>query len=632
MNKKHLAAVAAFALSATGLPATTFHVVERYSGNVVEINGGTGTTRVVASGLGEMIGIAVDKRGRVFVSRFRFGSGDTVAQVEPINGMFVDVARAAGAFGISVDPESGALYVGGYGSGLLHLVEEITPGVWTARTIATFPSSAGTVGHALRVESRLYVTCSDSGLWCKDVDGGEFRLLVELPDGPRIIAREAGGDLVIGSEGSTVWRVNPMTGQVVATFTGFQWPCGVAVEPSDNSVIVSQQGKGQITRLDLVTGQRTTLASGLASPWQIAPLRSLPAPFFCRVECAGGIPHKVVWPTRLGHEYDLLCSPDLVTWSRAGDYPRVGGGGLMEHLFTPVACGFFRVEERESPGNTGEFGQIPGGSFLMGNALAASGDGSADELPVHEVQVGAFYLGRQEVTKGLWDEVRLWAARNGYTDMSSGGGKGATHPVHSVNWHGVVRWCNARSEMEGLTPCYRVAGVVCRTGTAVPTCDWGANGYRLPTETEWERAARGGATGTRFPWGDTITHGDANYIASPALAYDRSPTTGNHPAYSTGAFPYTAPAGSFAANGFGVREMTGNVMEWCWDWRSGNYYGNSPAVDPRGPASGTQRVYRGGSWNHGAALGRVAARGDTSVAPGTFANWLGFRLARKAQP
>jgi len=275
---------------------------------------------------------------------------------------------------------------------------------------------------------------------------------------------------------------------------------------------------------------------------------------------------------------------------------------------------------------------IPAGSFTMGNCIS-SGEGDPDERPLHTVYVSAFDMDRHEVTKALWDEVYQWATNHGYSFTNAGSGKATTHPVQTVSWYDCVKWCNARSEKENRTPAYYTdagLGVRYRSGAVDVQINWvnWSSGYRLPTEAEWEKAARGGASGHRFPWSDadTITWSRANYYALPSyFGYDVNPTEGFNPAWTNGGYPYTTPVGSFAANGYGLYDMAGNVVEWCWDWYDVAYYSSSPSTDPRGPASSLNeaRLFRGGLWRLYARDCRAAYRGAAS--PAARAPDIGFR-------
>jgi formylglycine-generating enzyme required for sulfatase activity len=273
------------------------------------------------------------------------------------------------------------------------------------------------------------------------------------------------------------------------------------------------------------------------------------------------------------------------------------------------------------------FSYIPHGSFTMGRT---SGDSDFDAPPV-TVTVSGFYMQQMETTQAQWDEVRTWGSSNGYTDLAAGVGKASNHPVTTVNWWDVVKWSNARSEKEGLQAVYTVSGAVMRTGTTEPSVNWTANGYRLPTEAEWEKAARGGVSGKRFPWGtDTINHSNANYFANSAISYDTTGYTVDtfHPSYATGEWPFTSPVGSFNPNGYGLYDMAGNVWEWCWDEYEPSYYSTSNGTtDPRGPVAGWDRMYRGGNWGSGNAFyARCAFRLHAS--PEHSYILFGFRPAR----
>ena len=249
--------------------------------------------------------------------------------------------------------------------------------------------------------------------------------------------------------------------------------------------------------------------------------------------------------------------------------------------------------------STLEMTSIPSGTFNIG-----SNDGDPDEKPVHSVTLSPFNMSKYEITYAQWVKVRNWGNDHGYQFENQGiqGSKGYdssskqddSHPVTSIDWHDAVKWCNALSEMEGRLPCYYTSSsqfTVYRTGTLDIQNDWvkwNANGYRLPTESEWEYACRAGTT-TKYSIGNSISGNSANYWNS-GDSYDNGAT----------------PVGSYVANAWGLYDMHGNVWEWCWDWYG--LYSSSLESNPRGPSVGSDRVVRGGGWDDWAEDLRSAVR------------------------
>ena len=292
---------------------------------------------------------------------------------------------------------------------------------------------------------------------------------------------------------------------------------------------------------------------------------------------------------------------------------------------------------------------IPGGEFEMGDH---HGEGSPDELPVHAVYVDSFYMEVYEVTNQQYADALNWADAQGLIEVdagvvyATGGGDpycdtyeadpesrihwdGAVftvtaekedHPMLELSWYGAVAYANWRSAQEGRDPSYDLS---------TWECDFEANGYRLPTEAEWEYAARGGEHDPyyRYPWGDAIDGSNANYYDSG------DPYEGPWPGTRTTPVGYydgtQTPAGVDMANGYGLYDVAGNAREWCNDWYDEDYYASSPYDNPRGPATGTFRVLRGGSWDLIAYFSRCATRFWTY--PSLRYGHYGFRLALDIQ-
>ena len=326
----------------------------------------------------------------------------------------------------------------------------------------------------------------------------------------------------------------------------------------------------------------------------------------------------------------------VIVWDAQADWPGQVSATMR-----------FRVTASGTPPAPSGMALIPAGSFEMGDAFS---EGSTRERPVHSVYVSAFYMDKYEVTNDAMVEVMTWAYQRGKLVVSSSSvmnaegdqqelldlndsdcritwdgssfglkpAKGSGYPCLEVTWYGAAAYSNYRSEMEGLEPCYDLSDW---------SCDFSASGYRLPTEAEWEKAARGGLSGKRFPWGDTISHSQANYYSYGFYSYDESPTRGFHPDWDDGGYPYTSPVGSFAPNDYGLYDMAGNVWEWCNDWYSSSYYASSPSSDPPGPPSGSHRVLRGGGWGYDAINCRVANR--DSYFPSLSRDFIGFRCVRR---
>jgi len=254
---------------------------------------------------------------------------------------------------------------------------------------------------------------------------------------------------------------------------------------------------------------------------------------------------------------------------------------------------------------------IPAGTFEMGSPADEFGRDST-EGPIHTVSISAFEISSTPITRRQWLDTMGWLDDGGYWESEH-------HPVDSVCWFDAVAFCNALSEAEGLTKCYTMTDVRYdfqqhHIGHAEVTCDWEANGYRLPTEAEWEYACRAGTT-TRFHSGDTVF--DLDRVGW----------------YLCNSGTRTHPVAEKEPNAFGLYDMHGQAWEWCWDWLGYNYYAASPVQDPRGPDDGYNgnftRVHRGGARARRAWNCRSAKR--YSHTPDRRGSYIIFRIARSAR-
>jgi len=235
---------------------------------------------------------------------------------------------------------------------------------------------------------------------------------------------------------------------------------------------------------------------------------------------------------------------------------------------------------------------IPAGEFVLGDD-----NGGKDEKPAHKVRVSAFYMDLCEVTQASYERLM---------GKNPAKFKGPDRPVESVTWLGGARYCNMRSRKDGLKPCYDEKTL---------KCDFAADGYRLPTEAEWEYAGRAG-TGTNYSFGS-----EAARLKQFAWFADNSAKT-------------THPVKARSPNPWGLFDMHGNVAEWCNDFYADSAYQSGESQDPHGPAAGAKRILRGGSWQDPAESCRSSARAgeDPGFADVCFGyEAYGFRCVRAAR-
>lgn len=276
---------------------------------------------------------------------------------------------------------------------------------------------------------------------------------------------------------------------------------------------------------------------------------------------------------------------------------------------------------------------LPGGGFRMGDAFG-EGYAADGEAPLHDVEVGPFSIDVDCVTV---DQFAAFADTTGYvTEAERHGSSAVFHlavaarnadvlgPMGMPWWLGVrgADWRHPSGPLSSTEGARDHPVVHVSHHDALAYCAWA--GRDLPTEAEWEYAARGGLAGRRYPWGDEL---------QPDARHRLNIWQGVFPTFNSGedGWKATAPAGSFEPNGYGLHQMAGNVWEWCRDWFSADYYAASPRADPQGPETGVERVMRGGSYLcHASYCNRYRVAARSSNTPTSSSGNLGFRTVRRA--
>ena len=320
-------------LAVSNLSASTLYVTERFNGNVVAIDTETGQGRVVASGLGGMIGATVDRRGRLFVCRW---DAQAVALVDPASNSFTDIVTGITGHGLFADPNSDTLYLGGYYSPVVYRIAQDELGTWQVDVVVNdLPEPIGVYldGQVLYVGDRL------GGLYAQNLGTGTCEQVVALPAGGDIISREAGGDLIVGTAQQYVYRVDVAARSIVRTYEGFANPAGVIVDPADNSVLVCEQGGHRITRLNLATDERQMLTDFVECPYQPAFAKEVGFPLRLQTPIRNGNFLTISWNGGPTIKLQKTASLENPNWQDVA-----GSEGLSSmNLPTPDRSAFFRL-------------------------------------------------------------------------------------------------------------------------------------------------------------------------------------------------------------------------------------------------------------------------------------------------
>lgn len=436
-------------------------------------------------------------------------------------------------------------------------------------------------------------------------------------------------DLAVYDQNSGYWYILSLTRGVIAWAQQWGWP-GAEVVPGDYDGDTADD----LTVYDRNTGYWYSLSvtNGVimwARQWGWASAETVPGDYN-----GDGVSDLAIFDQNTGYWYILSIagSSSVLAWDLAwgwsgaavfsGEFGEASGSSGSTTVVTSTTT-------TTTPGTIGGTGvTVAGGSFTMGDTW---GDGEEDETPTHSVTISEFTLSRYEVTNEKMREVLQWAYDNDYVTIGSDYVKNVgedpqdlielgddsryleltfnsetdefevdpdkdNFPSVGLTWYGAVAYCHFLSLKEGYESCYNIDAW---------TCDWTKNGYRLPTEAEWEYAARGGADGA-----------DTQYSGS-----DNIDTVAWYAGTSSNG---TSQVGTKGANELGLYDMSGSAWEWCWDWFAP--YSSTSETDPTGPAYGSEgtRVLRGGCWNVVASECRVSRRYGNSPETGNY--FMGVRV------
>lgn len=332
----------------------------------------------------------------------------------------------------------------------------------------------------------------------------------------------------------------------------------------------------------------------------VQDFESDPLIVYIQVSNDGGNTFTVPVNTLTGdYGFNISPGPDTlhITWDAGQDFPEQYGENFQVKL----------IASDLDPGNVSS---IASGTFSMGDS-----SGLFDQQPRHDVTLNNYFISPYTVTNA---EYKIFCDITGRLYPSEGGNSQPPqgyfinypeYPVVGISWYDAVRYCNWLSVKKGYTACY-------------DTTNWSynpaTNGYHLPTEAQWERAARGNLDKKKYPWGDEDPGTRCNYQSYQGILEDEMANFSNNRG--------TLPGGKFQPNGLMLYDMAGNVLEWCNDWYQEDYYSLSPLENPFGPDSGFEKVIRGGAWNRSETYLECAFRDKKS--PTTKRYDIGFRIAR----